>query len=946
MTLPPKPAYAIVSNDRTAGVQVGARVVYSLVRTNVIAPGHAGDARVAATERAITEEYSLGHPYTDDRVVQPRVRWVMLPERTFHLERAGETVGFEREFDVDRYDVSVTWERPGVHVVRCFIEPPPAWGKKVQVVTFSQVVLTAEEDAVQAEVQWSALRWMTAPASTAGTPALGVTSPEQAAMEVFRVLGLVDDLERAHPTTDPDARTTYRQVHERQTKYGTKLYELALGLDPVERRTGHRRHAIVAMHHARVDNVVLEVFVAIGREPAVSRLEGFADEGGANVQIVDWTDATDRAYSGRYGTSGGTTASALAHTLFRWKRHSRYPPGEVRFQLPPAVAEVLIDGASSGRLPAPLADRLRDELAIDVPAATSGLPLDGRFETRTPLDADAVLDGVAFASAVTASLLLFAAPVPGSRAVAALLWTSAISGAAASTVRIATRHEHDISDPMATAMDVLGIVSSLLMMPSGASIWRQGAKIALREAFVVGTGTSVLKMSLVGQIVADGLQGVLFTAEALAQITGVLGDGKLDPFERLRQVAVLLGKLAAVGALVVVGAKANVEDLERLRLDATKLRRFGDPKEDIDLPDGPGSDGTTRNGKHVDRADIDPHADPRIPARQAELTPGARAALGELDDAAKAGARRMLDADEAGANLLFERFGREALDVAVEFASVWKRWGDQGLPPHWLRLVHKHTGLHGVRYFAKLPNDAAGAVEYAAGGWACMREEHFHSLYPNAGHSVARHGPHIPDGPGEALEARVTTGMAADVAEHVLPDGTKVWQQVAAPSARSSRFLSFVDWLDAHDSAYEALMREFKGAGVEVVTDVERRGALTGPIVGKAGQSYPKAAGYVEFRDVDDPSRVISRPLGEAYEGVKDGTERTVKFRRPGGKEFEDAVYRKTRRVDPAEVTFVYSTMGWTGDEWILINLYPARRPKPKTPIKLEKQPIPGKTKL
>jgi hypothetical protein len=251
-----------------------------------------------------------------------------------------------------------------------------------------------------------------------------------------------------------------------------------------------------------------------------------------------------------------------------------------------------------------------------------------------------------------------------------------------------------------------------------------------------------------------------------------------------------------------------------------------------------------------------------------------------------------------------------------------------------------------VRYFAKLSNDAAGAVEYAAGGWACMREEHFHALYPNAGHSVARHGPHIPDGPGEALEARVTTGMAADVAEHVLPDGTKVWQQVASPSARSSRFLSFVDWLDAHDSAYEALMRQFKGKGVEVVTEAGRRGALTGPIVGKTGEPYPKAAGYVEFRDVDDPSRVISRPLGEAYEGVKDGKEHKRKFRRPGGQEFAKDVYPTTRRVDPADVTFVYSTMGWTGDEWILINLYPAALPSPSTKTGMTKQPVPGKDTL
>lgn len=152
--------------------------------------------------------------------------------------------------------------------------------------------------------------------------------------------------------------------------------------------------------------------------------------------------------------------------------------------------------------------------------------------------------------------------------------------------------------------------------------------------------------------------------------------------------------------------------------------------------------------------------------------------------------------------------------------------------------------------------------------------------------------------------------------------------------------------MEAHDSAYEALKREFKGAGVEEVSEPGRRGALTGPITGKGGKVYPKAAGYLQLRDVDDPERTISRPLGVAYEGVEDGTEHRMTFLRPDGTTMEREVFPTTIRANPADVTLVYSTLGWTGDEWILINLYPARRPRASTSIGLAKRPVDGRGTL
>lgn len=183
----------------------------------------------------------------------------------------------------------------------------------------------------------------------------------------------------------------------------------------------------------------------------------------------------------------------------------------------------------------------------------------------------------------------------------------------------------------------------------------------------------------------------------------------------------------------------------------------------------------------------------------------------------------------------------------------------------------------------------------------------------------------------------MTQGYAAEVAEHVQvdaaghPDGTTKWQRVASPTDRSTRFLSFADWNDAHDSAYLTLEKQFKSAGAD---------RAHGPIVGPTGEPFAMASGYIEFLDIDDPGSVIVRPLGEGYAGVKDGTERTARFRRPDGSELEAVVYPTTARTPREDIRYVYATMGWTGSEWVLINLYPAARPRPTTEIGLKKRPV------
>lgn len=925
---PPRPSYALVASDREAGVRVGAQVVYSLVRTNVVSVAEGAGASISASTDAILATYPTGHDYTRDGVLAPRVTWGLYDEQPLSLTPPGETNGFANDPGSPQYEVAVEWTRAGTHAVRCFVEIVEPWGKGYQVITHSQLVRTAEEDAEVFSQHWAALQWMS---GLADAETAVLTRPENAAIRISRALEVAELLDEKHPTTDPTVRASYAERNADERRVASRLYELALGLGHDE----HRRHALNGLHSNAVDNVTLTLFMAIGHEPRVSKHEDqVGDLPRASAVIVDWTDPASDVYSGTHRGSGATVADAIANVLLNWRRNCRYPEGEVRFGLPPPLAEVLGAGARTGRLDANKQRLLFEKLGLTVHAQQSGLPLDGSFRAPPkPVDLATVLDGVTIAAALVAFGVTVCAPVPGSRVVSALLWTSAIAGAAGSTVRIISRYERDVSDPTATAIDVLGLVSSVLMIPSAMAVWRAGAKIAVREAAVLGRGDRVLKMTLVGQITADGVTGVLIGKEGLARLHEVLEDGSKDPRDRLATVAKLVAQLVATGALVGIGAKANLDDLAALRSRGDAgLRRLGDEGAEIDLTDGAGSAGRTGRGKHHDIADLEPPGDGRVKNARAQLTPAARARLGEFDIPTGAAVRAMLDADGVSANMLIERFGREATDLAKSFVKVWRRWKSEDLPTAWLRMYHDLTGLHGVRYFAELPTGKAGRMELAAGGWACMRELRFKAVYDRAGHSVARHGPQIPAGVGEALEERVKKGLSAEVALHTSPHGPPVWQQVAAPSARSSRFLSFVDWLEAHDSVYFALKKDFFDKGPAV-----------GPIIGKNGTRYPKAAGYFRMVDAEDSTREIIRPLGEGFKGDS-SSQGTARLTRLNGEEFEGVVYGRADQVHRDEITYIFATIAWSEreKEWILINLYPAALPTANTSEGLKKKPADG----
>lgn len=916
MAIPVEPTYGLVSNDRHPGVRVGAEVTYTLVRTNIVVGGSGKDETIAATADEIAAKFPLGHPYTQDAVVAPRAKFMVLVS-SVQLRAVAKPSGFPTSTDV--HSATIEWLMPGSFTVQCLVDIPEPWagGKKRRVVVSTvQDVYTDAQDRANVESHAS---WLF---NFSGIPEVVELTkyPERLAIELFRELRTYDEIEKQHPTVLPDQKDEFEQIRAQKKKLGNNLYDLVIRASAHV----HNRYVISGLHGAARDNVPLNLVLAVARRPRVDRFQVHGEPPTPpskdtvflyQVQLIDWTDASGPAYSGNYGGIHHNKARAIVMALANWADSNNYPPGPVEFELPPPIAEALRAGFDGGRI---TADQL-EELGIDPFALVPGNPVRGSFDVSDGPSAADIFDGVAFAAASLAFVAAGIAPVPGSRAVAGLIWASVIAGTAASTIRIVGRHQQGVIDWKADAIDGLGIIGNLLMVPGAKQLWQQGSKLVLRDVAIIGAGNAVVRRTLVAQIGVDVIQGVLIAAEEIDGLQKVLADTTKHPIDRVQQAMGTITRLIGTGALIAINVRGNVADIGHLqggggdlmRRNAGKLTEADDT---LDLQTGPGSKGNTKDGGHHTKADLDPASTKPAPNPPPRLTVEAEAKLGTLDDAQKAQSRKMLDADEQAANALFVRFGTDALTHADAFEAVWERWRKLDYGDEMLRTYTKHTGTDGFVYFARQADGTAGDLELLAGGWAATREEHFQSLFPKAGHSVGRHGPHVPEAPGEKLELRVKTGIA--------PDG------VPSITERSTRFDTFADWLEAHDSAYLELGDRF---GLDM---------HTGPIVANNGSISAQATGYVQLRDLNNPGTKVTRSMGEGYQGVSDGTQHHVTLNHPDGSTRSGVVYPSTVRVSRSEIDHFFVTLGWTGREWIVIQLFPAKLRSPNTQVGLQRQSI------
>jgi len=877
---PEEPAYAIISNDRIAGVRVGAKVAYGLVRTNIATgvpetPRHGPVHTLLDSDEELLKQNPLGYPYGRDDVLRPRVRFAIQQDPSCGIRRAAKPYRFE--FTQKDYQIEIQWLLPGRHKVLCFIDPAGPWDDgRTRVVEYEQEVLSIEEDAHATYLQFLF-------STSANEDLLRQVQcfPERFAEDLSRTIRSVEEVERSHPTVDPDAADALRRYLVEKKARLAGVDDL---LESVSKQQSER-YPIQAIHSSARDNVELRVFATLSARDLPALGSGPVAKA-YSVHIVDWTDPSTRAYSGTYSGVGNTARRALQSALGKWQRACCYPEGPVYYTLPRALQDILgadADGASG-----------------------TFMSTGGRFGKLERELAD-VLNGVA----ATAGLIALVGSVTGMAPVApvlgVLLWTYIVSGTAGATLNIASRHHAGHTDWRSDAIDGLTIVSCLLAVPGAAAVsrtaWRAGATLEFDAAAPL-LNPEINRYTIIGGTAVDGLQAILVAATEVEALRKELKDTSREPEERIRRVLALAGNLAKDFGLVALSVRDASLSSRNLGSEARKrLERVFSPNERVHIPP-PLVRGNTSQGSHRTTVSVRPPRRREERAFAPDLRPEARARLGlGPDDPIPPEALHMLLIDEASANAMIARYGRDALAVHEPFARIWRRLREEGFPPDLIRVYHKHTGPEGVTYFDRLPAGEAGTREIQCGLFAAMLDDHYRDLHPNAGHSVECHGPHLSE---HTVDVRIQTGVA--------PDGRQ------SPTRNSSKFVSFQEWWTAQVSAFSELQRTFGVDGVH------------GPVrgVGQSGvpEDHPIVRGTLRARVPGDFFTEDARTVGYGRTGVADGLQHNRQFTRPNGSTFTSAVYPTVHDATPPELEHFTVALGWTGQEWIVIQLFPARPPQ------------------
>jgi len=152
----------------------------------------------------------------------------------------------------------------------------------------------------------------------------------------------------------------------------------------------------------------------------------------------------------------------------------------------------------------------------------------------------------------------------------------------------------------------LTIAANLAAVPGVAAAWRRGARVMLPAASVQ-TESGVLQMAFVGQIVAEGAQGVLITVDGYEKLQATLDDTSLSAPERSRRLLTLLANLTLTSALLGLSIRGNVSELRGLdNALARGVDPLADPDATVDLTKPDRSRGDTKDGDHEIEIDVDP----------------------------------------------------------------------------------------------------------------------------------------------------------------------------------------------------------------------------------------------------------------------------------------------------------------------------------------------------
>ncbi len=363
---------------------------------------------------------------------------------------------------------------------------------------------------------------------------------------VKRYIKVLKDGAKRYPITDPEKRKKHQEELKQLQAYLKELGKLLAGT------WGKLSRPVACAHLA-----IKEQHRTIVRLLAVQMHDGWRDK---RWRLIDWTNPLHPSLRGTYDGTGAHNDEALRNAFEKWDSDNEYWPGVMRYR-------------------------------VRVPTPVGSQTVEGTFKTDGKSFWSSVsdfLNYVALGAAVVAGIVTLVAPVPGSRVVSGLIWTSIFSSTASAVINIGQRHARGVTDWRADAFDGLTIVGNIF-----AAGWMRCATVLTKPVGNVRFARGVLY----GQFATDGIQGILIAEEHYSKFQAILDDTSLTPSERTSKLLELFRSLTIAGAMTYISIRGTRKDLANLRASPearAKLDRLKDPKAQVDITETPKVKGNTR----------------------------------------------------------------------------------------------------------------------------------------------------------------------------------------------------------------------------------------------------------------------------------------------------------------------------------------------------------------
>ncbi len=282
-------------------------------------------------------------------------------------------------------------------------------------------------------------------------------------------------------------------------------------------------------------------------------------------RLIDWTNPAHPSLTGVYEGEGAHHIDAIKDAFKTWDKDNEYPPGHIRFKVPKWVTR---------------------EFSTDF---SKTFITDGKSFWGAISD---FFNYIALGAGIIAGIITLVAPIPGSRVVSGLIWTSIFSSTVSATINIGQRYSRGFSNWKEDSLDVLTIVGNIF---SGG--WMRGAKIAIKNS----KSLKYSKFCLVGQFSNDGLQGIIIAVDFMEKYDAIMNNKSLAPEKRTKQLLELFRSLVVAGGMTYISLKGTKKDLANLNKNpkgVNTLKKLKNPEATVEIDERVLVKGNTRNKKH------------------------------------------------------------------------------------------------------------------------------------------------------------------------------------------------------------------------------------------------------------------------------------------------------------------------------------------------------------